>query len=77
MSKKLFQLLLDKQRASRMRMHLRNMGLEHSAGECGETICMQIWCLDSELKDVRACLDEVNRYYNIKIEENENEMEVF
>ena len=74
---KLYQMILDKPRAKRMSAHLRNMGMTFSAGECGEQICFQIWCLDSEVKDIRACLDEVNTYYNIKVEENENEMEAF
>lgn len=75
MSKKTYQLLLDKQRASRMTTHLRNMRLTYSASECGETICIQVECLDSQVKDIRACLDEVNNYYNIKVDVQETETE--
>jgi hypothetical protein len=72
-----YQIILDKQRARRLSAHLRNMGMTFCASECGEQICIQLDCKDSEIKDIRACLDEVNRYYNIKIEENENEREAF
>jgi hypothetical protein len=65
---KQYQLLLDKQRAKRMCMHLRNMRVQHTASEVGETICIQFWCLDTELADIRVLLDEVNNYYNINIE---------
>lgn len=79
MSKKLFQLLLDPQRAKRMATHLRNLRLDYSSSEVGGVICIQISCLDSDIKDVRACLDEINTYYNINTQEqeNENEMEAF
>lgn len=65
---KQYQFLLDKKRAKRMCMHLRNMRVQHTASEVGETICIQFWCLDTELADIRACLDETNNYYNINIE---------
>lgn len=65
MAKKLYQTLLDRKRAKRMCMHLRNMRVQHTASEVGETICLQFWCIDNELKDIKVCLDEVNRYFNI------------
>ena len=79
MAKKLYQLLLDPQRAKRMTMHLRNLRLDYSSSEVGGVFCLQIFCLDSDIKDVRACLDEINTYYNINTQEqeNENEMGVF
>lgn len=65
---KQYQFLLDKQRAKRMCIHLRNMRIQHTASEVGETICIQFWCLDTELADIRVLLDEVNNYYNINTE---------
>ena len=59
MAKKLYQLLLDPQRAKRMTMHLRNLRLDYSSSEVGGVFCLQIFCLDSDIKDVRACLDEI------------------
>lgn len=65
---KQYQMLLDKKRAKRLCTHFRNMGVQHTASEVGETICIQFYYKDNELADIRALLDEVNNYYNINTE---------
>lgn len=54
-----YQVLLSNQQAKRFKTHLKNMGLNYTSGECGETQFIQFDYEETEIADIKTLLDEV------------------
>lgn len=72
---KTYQIVLNNQRAKRMKQHLNNMGVAFFSGEVGGHQFIQFDYEENEITDIQTLIDEVKCYFWAKNIINKNKKE--